>query len=95
MPLEMRQGIDRAVVAADEARIESARGWLYRGLHALSHLPWLILIPILAFFFLKDAKRVRRTIVIALPYRVRLRGHRLFEEMNATLAAAWPCILWP
>jgi len=53
----------------------------------VSHLPWLILIPILAFFFLKDAKHIRRTIVIALPHRVQLRGHRLFEEMNATLAA--------
>ena len=54
---------------------------------ALSALPWIGLIPILAFFLLKDATSVRRTIVIALPRRVQLRGHQLFEEMNATLAA--------
>ena len=54
---------------------------------ALSNLPWLILIPILAFFLLKDAAGFRRTIVTALPHRIRLRAHRLFEDLNATLAA--------
>jgi predicted PurR-regulated permease PerM len=87
IPPELRQGIDQAVLAAGNAAIESARGLLVAGLNVVSHLPWLILIPILAFFFLKDAKNIRRTIVIALPHRVQLRGHRLFEEMDATLAA--------
>ena len=53
----------------------------------VTDLPWLVLIPILAFFLLKDAASLRRAIVIALPHRIRLRGHRLFEEVNATLAA--------
>jgi len=30
---------------------------------------------------------IRRTILTALPHRVQLRGHRLFEEVDATLAA--------
>jgi predicted PurR-regulated permease PerM len=87
MPSEVRQGIDQAVLAAGNAAIESARELLLTGMSMASHLPWLILIPILAFFFLKDAKNIRRTIVVALPHRSQLRGHRLFEEMNATLAA--------
>jgi len=87
MPSELRQGIDQAVLEAGNAAFESARGLLLAGMNVVSHLPWLILIPILAFFFLKDAKNIRRTIVIALPHRIQLRGHRLFEEMNATLAA--------
>jgi predicted PurR-regulated permease PerM len=45
------------------------------------------LIPILAFFLLKDAATLRRAIVKALPHHGQLRGHRLFEELNATLAA--------
>ena len=45
------------------------------------------MIPVLAFFLLKDASSIRRTIVIALPFRFRLRSHRLFEDLNATLAA--------
>jgi predicted PurR-regulated permease PerM len=87
MPPELQHGIDQAILAAGNDAVESARGLLVAGLNVVSHLPWLILIPILAFFFLKDAKHIRRTIVIALPHRVQLRGHRLFEEMNATLAA--------
>jgi predicted PurR-regulated permease PerM len=87
MPPELRQAIDQAVLEAGNAAFESARGLVLKGVNAVSDLPWLILIPILAFFFLKDAKTIRRTIVIALPHRVQLRGHRLFEEMNATLAA--------
>ena len=51
------------------------------------NLAWIVLIPILAFFLLKDATSIRRAIVVALPHRVRLRGHRLFEEVNAALAA--------
>jgi predicted PurR-regulated permease PerM len=56
-------------------------------LGALSDLPWLVLVPVLAFLMLKDAATIRRTILVALPHRVQLRGHRLFEELNATLAA--------
>jgi predicted PurR-regulated permease PerM len=36
---------------------------------------------------LKDAAAIRRTLLLALPHRIQLRGHRLFEELNATLAA--------
>jgi predicted PurR-regulated permease PerM len=87
IPLELRQSIDQSVLAAGEAAVESARGSLLALVGALSDLPWLVLIPILAFFLLKDAASFRRTIVTALPHRIRLRGHRLFEELNATLAA--------
>ena len=99
MPLELRQGIDQSVLAADAAAGAAARGLVVELMSVLSNLPWIVLIPILAFFLLKDAASVRRTIVIALPRRVQLRGHQLFEEMNATLAAyvrasCWPACWW-
>jgi predicted PurR-regulated permease PerM len=87
MPPELRHAIDQAVLETGNAAFASARNLALTGVNAVSDLPWLVLIPILAFFFLKDAKTIRRTIVIALPHHVQLRGHRLFEEMNATLAA--------
>jgi predicted PurR-regulated permease PerM len=87
IPLELRQGIDHSVRAAGEAGVEFARRSALALVGALSYLPWLILVPVLAFFLLKDAASFRRTIVIALPHRIRLRGHRLFDEVNATLAA--------
>lgn len=87
IPVELRQRIDESVLAADDAAVTSIRGSLMALVGALQGLPWLILIPILAFFFLKDAATLRRSVVVALPFRIRLRGHRLFEEVNATLAA--------
>jgi predicted PurR-regulated permease PerM len=87
IPLELRQSIDRSVLAAGEAGVESIRGSLLALVGALSYLPWLVLIPILAFFLLKDAATLRRAVVKALPHHGQLRGHRLFEELNATLAA--------
>jgi len=87
IPIELRQSIDQSMRAAGEAAVKSARGSLLALLGALSNLPWLALIPILAFFLLKDAASFRRTIVTALPHRIRLSAHRLFEDLNATLAA--------
>jgi len=87
IPLELRQSIDQSVLAASQGAAESLRGSVLALVGALSYVPWLLLIPILAFFLLKDAASLRRTIVTALPHHGQLRGHRLFEELNATLAA--------
>ena len=87
IPLELRQGIDQSVLAAGAGAVESVQGSALALMSALSYVPWLVLIPILAFFLLKDAAGLRRTIVTALPHHGQLRGHRLFEELNATLAA--------
>src|SRR5580765_834947 len=87
IPPELRQSIDQSVLAASQGAAESLRGSVLALVGALSYVPWLLLIPILAFFLLKDAASLRRTIVTALPHHGQLRGHRLFEELNATLAA--------
>jgi predicted PurR-regulated permease PerM len=87
IPHELRQRIDQSVHAAGESAVESGRRAAVALLGALTSLPWLILVPVLAFFLLKDIGDFRRAILAALPHRLRLRGHRLFEDMNATLAA--------
>jgi predicted PurR-regulated permease PerM len=54
----------------------------------LAHVPWLVLIPILAFFLLKDADSFRRSALQMLPRgRLRWRGDELFQDVNAALAA--------
>ena len=54
----------------------------------LVFLPYLVLIPILAFFFLKDADSFRRSALMMLPQgRIRWRGDELFQDINSTLAA--------
>jgi len=55
---------------------------------ALTMIPWMILIPILAFFFLKDADSFRRSALQMLPRgRWRWRGDEFFQDVNSTLAA--------
>ncbi|HEV7798966.1 MAG TPA: AI-2E family transporter, partial [Pyrinomonadaceae bacterium] len=52
------------------------------------YLPWLVLIPILSFFFLKDAETFRRSALQMLPRgRWRWRGDEFFQDINSTLAA--------
>jgi predicted PurR-regulated permease PerM len=56
-------------------------GWLI-------FLPWLILIPILSFFLLKDVESFRRSALQMLPRgRWRWRGDEFFQDLNTTLAA--------
>lgn len=87
IPVELRHSIDESVLGAGDAAAGYAHGSLLSLVGVLSDIPWLMLVPILAFLLLKDATAIRRTLVTALPHRVRLRGHRLFEELNATLAS--------
>ncbi len=52
------------------------------------YVPWLILIPILGFFLLKDAEAFRRSALLMLPRgRWRWRGDEFFQDINSTLAA--------
>lgn len=85
IPVALRHSIDESMTSMGEAAFESARATIVALVIAV--LPWMVLIPVLAFFLLKDASALRRFVVLALPRQVRLRGHQLFEEANATLAA--------
>src|SRR5258706_9947921 len=59
-----------------------------RALGLIIFIPWLVLIPILSFFFLKDAGTFRRSVLAMLPRgRLRWRGDEFFQDVNSTLAA--------
>ena len=63
------------------AAVERMVGWII-------FVPWLVLIPILSFFFLKDADTFRRSVLAMLPRgRLRWRGDEFFQDVNSTLAA--------
>jgi predicted PurR-regulated permease PerM len=87
LPSEVRQAIDRSALQVGDRAVEYARGALFALVGVVSYLPWVILVPILAFFLLKDADRLRRSVVSALAHSVRRRGQELFKELDATLAA--------
>ncbi|MDQ5846042.1 MAG: AI-2E family transporter, partial [Acidobacteriota bacterium] len=72
--------IDKVSLTASEV-LASMAGWLI-------YIPWLILIPILSFFFLKDADTFRRSALQMLPKgRWRWRGDEFFQDINGALAA--------
>jgi predicted PurR-regulated permease PerM len=57
-------------------------------LESVHYVPWLVLIPILAFFLLKDVESFRRSALQMLPSgRWRWRGDEFFQDVNSTLAA--------
>src|SRR5437870_12608174 len=59
-----------------------------RMLGLIIYLPWLVLVPILGFFLLKDADSFRRSALQMLPRgRWRWRGDEFFQDVNSTLAA--------
>lgn len=54
----------------------------------LAYLPWLVIIPVLSFFLLKDVDTFRRSALQMLPRgRWRWRGDEFFQDVNSTLAA--------
>ena len=55
---------------------------------ALTYVPWLILVPILAFFFLKDVNQFRLLVLRLFPAgRWRVRAELVMADLNDTLAA--------
>ena len=88
LPQGVRQAVDRTFArTADAAGDTLTRG--FGGLlPLLGYLPWFILIPVVAFFLLKDGAAFRRTMLLTLPRgRLRGRGAEVFADINDALAA--------
>ena len=88
----MPEGVVKAVNDTVLGLIEQAGGVVSAAVqHVLGwviYLPWLVLIPILSFFLLKDADSFRRSALAMLPRgRLRWRGDEFFQDVNSTLAA--------
>jgi predicted PurR-regulated permease PerM len=89
VPPPLRDAIKNAI----EGSFQNISTYVQEGLiptlvNWITHLPWLILIPIIAFFLLKDADTFRRSALEMLPRgRWRWRGDEFFQDVNTTLAA--------
>jgi predicted PurR-regulated permease PerM/CheY-like chemotaxis protein len=87
IPPGIRTAVEAAALRAFDTVGGSVRDTAATVLGWLRFLPWLILIPILAFFFLRDAETFRRVALHLLPAgRLRWRGQDYLEEINRTLA---------
>jgi len=79
------EAVPRAINRVSEIVTELATTALA---YIVIYIPWLVLIPILAFFLLKDAENFRRSALLMLPRgRWRWRGDEFFQDINSTLAA--------
>ena len=89
LPRSVREAANKSMTGAIDAIGTYITGEGFTSaLTLLGYLPWLILVPILAFFFLKDADSFRRSALRMLPQgRIRWRGDEFFQDVNSTLAA--------
>lgn len=89
IPQAVRDRIDKGAeslaVTVGQYTTENLWNFIYE---VLTTFPFLILIPILSFFLLKDADSFRRSALSMLPSgRWRWRGDEFFQDVNSTLAA--------
>jgi predicted PurR-regulated permease PerM len=90
---EISENVCNALNDAATSGIGAAKNYIATDLpnlvvSILSYIPWLILIPILSFFFLKDVDTFRRSALQMLPRgRWRWRADEFFQDVNSTLAA--------
>jgi predicted PurR-regulated permease PerM len=85
VPEEVQTRINDQVTALGERITTSFGGSL---IALISYLPWLIVIPILSFFFLKDVSAIRLAILRMFPPgRLRSRVEAVLHDFNTTLAA--------
>ncbi|HXD33383.1 MAG TPA: AI-2E family transporter [Pyrinomonadaceae bacterium] len=88
MPASIVDAINNAVPGMVEKIGETATFVLSTIASWVVFIPWLVLIPILSFFLLKDANSFRRSALQMLPRgRWRWRGDEFFQDVNSTLAA--------
>ncbi len=91
LPGDVREVIDRAMSQGAVAGETYVTGDLLPEIGGgLASLPWLLLVPVLAFFLLKDARLGRDFALRILPRgRLRSRGVRFLGELNETLASTF------
>ena len=88
LPAPVVEGLNHAIPQVRDTVIHTVQAFFAASLSYVIYLPWLILIPILAFFLLKDAESFRRSALLMLPRgRWRWRGDEFFQDINSTLAA--------
>ena len=88
LPAPLVAALTSAIPEMQTAVFNTVKDFFTSSLAYLIYLPWLILIPILAFFLLKDAESFRSSALLMLPRgRWRWRGDEFFQDINSTLAA--------
>lgn len=85
IPEEMQRRLNDQASVFGQRLTESFGSFVFG---IVTYLPWLVIIPVLSFFFLKDVDLIRRAIIGLFPAgRLRLRADAVLADVNTTLAA--------
>jgi len=88
MPGPMLDAINGAIPGMIDSVSHTVSSVLTGMVAWLAYIPWLVIIPVLSFFLLKDVDTFRRSALQMLPRgRWRWRGDEFFQDVNSTLAA--------
>jgi predicted PurR-regulated permease PerM len=87
LPAEVQAHVDEAIATGTATVVAYVQHSAVAALEVVTLIPWLVLIPVLAFFFLKDLDELRYYAVQALPSAWRGPAYRLVQELNTALAA--------
>lgn len=88
LPVNLKQSITDGLNAASVNLIEWVKLIVAKTLRITLYLPWLVLIPILAFFFLKDARMINDRLLTSFHHAdMRYRFALFLKDVSATLAA--------
>jgi len=88
LPLGWRQPLADWIGASRTGVIEWLNMLVGRTLWLARFLPWLVLIPVIGFFFLKDAKHLSQKFIMTLPeLDMRYRSAIFLKDVSETLAA--------
>jgi predicted PurR-regulated permease PerM len=87
LPREWRDEILRQTGQLAQASLPWVEGLIGGIVGLLTYVPWLILVPLLSFFLLKDASSFEQTFVDLMPNeRLKKRAYWLMQDVSATLA---------
>jgi len=88
MPEPLLNAINGAIPSVIEKISQTVSSVLTSMVGWVAFIPWLVLIPVLSFFLLKDVETFRRSALQMLPKgRWRWRGDEFFQDINSALAA--------
>ncbi|MGH9832380.1 MAG: AI-2E family transporter [Blastocatellia bacterium] len=88
LPMNWRQSLTDGLNATTLGVIEWLQGIAVRTVRLTPYLLWFVLIPVLGFFFLKDAKAISDRFILTLPAAdLRYRVAIFLKDVSETLAA--------
>lgn len=82
LPDTVREAIDQGIAGFEDRSLGAVRGVVEGLIGVAAVAPFLVLVPFLAFYMLKDAELFRKTLMDRLPLRERPRWSRLVSDCS-------------